>query len=213
MRDDHDGRADHGIQLEHQVEHLAGRPAVEIAGGLVREHAFGLRDQRTRKGHALALTARQFAGTVLEAVRQANAREHRGRRITRVARGHAADQQRHGRVLDRVEFRQQVVELVHEAQRPVAHLPALGLRQRRKVGAVDTDLARRRHVEPAQEVQQRALARPGNPDDGDAFAGHHREIDPGQHGHVERTAGVGLGKPATGQHRFEITHSATRPPG
>ena len=42
-------------------------------------------------------------------------------------RRHAPDQQRHRDVLDRGELRQQVMELVDEAERAVAHLPARGL--------------------------------------------------------------------------------------
>ena len=69
----HEARAALAIQLEHQLEHLLGVAAVEIARGLIREHELRLRDERARNGGTLALAA----GELMRAVAQALARAPR----------------------------------------------------------------------------------------------------------------------------------------
>jgi hypothetical protein len=53
-----------------------GRGAVQVAGGLVGQHAGRLRDQGARDGHALALAARQLGRAVLGALGQTHLRQH-----------------------------------------------------------------------------------------------------------------------------------------
>ena len=77
-----------------------------------------------------------------------------------------------------------MMELVDEAQRAVAHAAALRLGQRRERRALDEHLAGGRRVEPAEQVQQRALARARRADDRDALAARNVEIDAQQHRHV-----------------------------
>ena len=72
VRDDHQRRADHAIEIEHQVEHVRGGTPVEVAGRLVGEHAARLRHQRARERHPLALAARELAGQVAQPVREAD---------------------------------------------------------------------------------------------------------------------------------------------
>jgi hypothetical protein len=74
--DDDEGRALFARALEHQVEHPVRRLAVQVAGGLVGQHAGRLGDQRTRDGHALAFAARQLRRRVAHARGQAHARQH-----------------------------------------------------------------------------------------------------------------------------------------
>eukprot|EP01040_Poterioochromonas_malhamensis_P022980 gene22980-28056_t len=71
----------------------------------------------------------------------------------------AADAQRHGHVVQRTELRQQVVELVDKPQVLVAQLPLALRRQRRHLFALQAHRARRGCIQPAQQVQQGALAR------------------------------------------------------
>jgi len=53
----HKSRAMRTRELQHQLKHAIGGGPVQIAGGLVGQHARGLRHQGPRNRHALALTA------------------------------------------------------------------------------------------------------------------------------------------------------------
>ncbi len=66
VRDDDEARADGAIELEHQLEHLARGPPVEIAGRLVGEHAPRRGHQRAGKCDALPLAAGKLARQVAE---------------------------------------------------------------------------------------------------------------------------------------------------
>jgi hypothetical protein len=88
----------------------------------------------------------------------------------------AADPQRHGHVVQRAEFRQQVVKLVDKAQVLVAQ-PALRRRiQLRQRLAQQLHRAAGGRVQPAQQVQQRAFARARGADDGQRLAGLHVQV-------------------------------------
>src|SRR5215207_1195854 len=52
---DHDDRRAIGVQLVEQLDELAARPRVEVAGGLVGEHDRGSPQERPRDRHPLAL--------------------------------------------------------------------------------------------------------------------------------------------------------------
>jgi hypothetical protein len=102
-----------------------------------------------------------------------------------------------------------VVELVDEAERAVAHPPALRLGQRGERPPLQRDVARARRVEAAEQVKERTLAGSRRADDRDALALAHVEVDGGQHDDVLRPPGVGLREPAARQHaRRRVTHSA-----
>jgi hypothetical protein len=66
------------VELAHQVEHCVGCVAIKVAGGLVGEDACGLCDQRAGDGDALALAAGELAGTMFEAMAEADFVENRG---------------------------------------------------------------------------------------------------------------------------------------
>src|SRR5690606_27727908 len=100
-----------------------------------------------------------------QAILEPDAREHVRGRLERGGARPAPYQQRHGDVLERAELRQQMVELVDEPEHAVAEHAALALRQASDVLAVDLDQARRRSIEAAEQVQQRALARARSADD------------------------------------------------
>ena len=113
---------------QHGVEHLVGGVRVEVAGRLVGQHAGRLGDQRAREGAALALAAGELARLVLEALAEADLAPGLSRPLLsaslrpmrRMNSGIAT-------FSTRGELRQQVVELVDEAERRVAHPAALGL--------------------------------------------------------------------------------------
>jgi hypothetical protein len=62
------------------------------------------------------------------------------------------------------------------------------------------DAAGRGRIQPAQQVQQRALARARGADNGQRLARAHRQIDALQHAHVQRPFGKALGQPRGLQH-------------
>ena len=91
------------------------------------------------------------------------------------------DAHRHLGVLERAELGQQVVELEDEADVAVAkrHELRVGQIPQRAVG--DPDAAGVDRVEPAQHVQQRALADARGADDGDHLALLDRDVEVAQH--------------------------------
>ena len=132
-----------GRQSHHGVEHLVGGVRVEVAGRLVGEHAGGLGHEGAREGAALALAARELARLVLEARAEADLLQDLRRAAARLVAVHPADEERHRHVLHRGELGQEVMELVDEAERAVAHPPALGLAHRAEGLALDRHRARR----------------------------------------------------------------------
>ena len=145
-------------QLQHEVEHAVGGAAVQVAGGLVGQHAIGPRHQRTGHRHTLTLSARQLRRPVVQALLQTHGLEHVGcgqRGLTPVL---PAYPQRHGHVVQRAELGQQMVKLVDKAQMLVAHAALRCGRQARHVLPEQSHLAAAGQVQPAHQVQQRAFA-------------------------------------------------------
>jgi lipoprotein-releasing system permease protein len=111
----------------------------------------------------------------------------------------------------------QVMELIDESERPVAHGTARSFRELGERRAFDAHFTAGRQVEPAEQVQQRALARPRRADDRDALADRDVEIDAEQHRHVERPIAIRLAQVAARDHRHggaggdrRVTHTAAR---
>ena len=77
VRDDDEGGAVRRRQAQHRFEHLVRGVRVEVAGGLVGQHAGRLGHQRAREGAALALAAGELARLVLEPRAQADLLQHR----------------------------------------------------------------------------------------------------------------------------------------
>ena len=86
VRDDGEGRAGFPVHARQQLEHIVRGMAVEVAGGLVGQHAGRPRHQCARQRHALAFAAGQLAGIVLFARGQTHHAQHLAR-----ARGPARD--------------------------------------------------------------------------------------------------------------------------
>jgi hypothetical protein len=191
--DHHKGSALVTRQAQHQLEHRVGGAAVEVAGGLVGQHAGRLAGQRTGDGHTLAFTARQ-----LRRVR-AHTRAFRPTCLSMAsacaraaATGMAAYAQRHGHVVQRAELGQQVVELVDEAQVLVAPQALFGRAHAGEVAPHQPHRARGRRVQPAQQVQQRALARARRAHHGQRLAALDAHAHAAQHAHVQRIGAAAL---------------------
>ena len=139
--------------------------------------------------------------------------------VRRVGR-HAPDAQRHRDVGERAELGQEVVELIDEPQVPIAPRALLGGVHRREVAPHQGHAAAGRRLEAAEQVQQRALARPRRADDGQRLAGVHVQVDAAQHVHVEAAVVEALVERAALQHEVPggcvawFTHSGgLRPAG
>ena len=93
-------------------------------------------------------------------VSAADAPQKLGRAQAGVRQGHSRDAHRHLGVLERVEFRQQVVELKDEADALVAEGHDLWIRQGSEIDPTDGDGATVDAIQPAEHVEQGALAYP-----------------------------------------------------
>src|SRR5690348_12697155 len=98
----------------------------------------------------------------------------------------AAHQQWHRHVLLRAELHQQMMELIHEAERAVADLALLHLAEGSNVAPFDEHLALRRRIQSTEQMQERALAGAGGADDRYALPFGHIEVHAEQHRHIER---------------------------
>ena len=113
--------------------------------------------------------------------RESHPVQHLGRLRLRIRARGAADEERHGDVFDGGEFRQQVMELIHEAERAIPNLPPPRLAEACEWLAADGDLAGGGRIQSAEEMEQRALARSGSAHDRDPLARGHVEVDAEQH--------------------------------
>ena len=152
-----------------------GRVLVEIAGRFVSEQHGRLHDQRTRDCHALLFTAGEHAGPMGQPLTESDARAA----VPRPGRGTPAasaarDAHRHLDVLERGELRQQMVKLEDEPDVSVPERHDLGIGQRGQHRAVDDDGPLLGAIEPAEDVQQRALAGARCADDGEHLARRRR---------------------------------------
>src|SRR4029077_12010626 len=77
--------------------------------------------------------------------------------------------------LERRELRQQMVELVDEAERAVAQRAALAFAECMNIAAGDQHLPAARRGDSAEDLQQRRLARARGADDRHALAGRHAQ--------------------------------------
>ena len=99
---------------------LLARALVQVAGGLVGQHQLRFHHQGAGKSHTLLLPSGQLAGEV----RRAFGQPHLGQKLfparERLGSVRAGDERGHHDVLEGRELRQQVVELEHEPDGPVA---------------------------------------------------------------------------------------------
>ena len=125
VSDDDEARAGAAVELEHQVEHLLGAVAVEIARRLVGKDGRGRGDERPRQRHALAFASRKLARPMQDPLGQAHPLEQRGRLRPRLVLRVAPDEKRHCHVVERGEFRQQMM-VVTDKQADIAILRTQG---------------------------------------------------------------------------------------
>ena len=169
VRDDDDGDAG-AVELLQQRHHLEARRRIEGARGLVGEDQLGIVDQRARDGDALLLASGKLRGTMIRARAKPDLLQLLHRAGTTLRRRDAAVEQRQLDVFQRRRARQQVELLEHESDRAVADAGQLVGGEPGDVLAVEPVGARRRHVEAADHVHERRLARARRAHDRDELA-------------------------------------------
>jgi len=158
---------------------------------------------------------------MLQALRQTHSGQRARRRLQRLGPWQSANEQRHGHVFHSAELRQQMMELINKTQVQVAQTTLLGARQARQVLPHEPDLTAGRRIEPAEQVQQSALARTRSADDGQGLPGTDLQIHALQHLHVQRAFHKPFGQALGLQHRLcpgaivgrLIIHNARPAPG
>src|SRR5579859_1715939 len=115
VRNDDEGPVRASCGASKQFHHTTPSLVIEIACRLVANDQLRFMYQRTRDGHALLLAAAELSRQCIKARAEINRFEYLFRAGLRALASDAVDQQRNGDILDRVERRQQVEELKHEA--------------------------------------------------------------------------------------------------
>ena len=191
VRDDDGERAEFAIHALDRFEHDDAGADVERAGGFIAEEHFGAFRDRARDGHALLFAAGKLRGEMVHPRREAHEIE-RGLGRHRVPRdlGDEAD------VFAGGEARDKVVELKNETHGIAAVEGEFVFVSAREVGAAVTQLARSRHIEAAELVEQGGLAAAGGAEEHDELARAEVEVDAGERAHLGGAGAVGLGEPA-----------------
>ena len=88
------------IQLKHQAQHVFTVTCVEISRWFIGKDEFRSIDQCSCNRGTLALSARQFAGFVIESFAKPDATEQFGCLCKRINLSYAPDHQRHCNILN-----------------------------------------------------------------------------------------------------------------
>ena len=175
MRDEDAGDVQLVVQPPQPAAQLLAHLGVERAERLVQQQHLGFDRQRARQRDALPLAAgelvRVAVGQPVE-LHQLEQLEHLapdllGGRPLRAP----LHPQPEGDVLEHGHVPEQRVVLEHEADLPLAHVAVGGIL------AVEQHGAAVGHLEPGDHAQQRGLAAPGRPEQGDQLAGREGQAD------------------------------------
>ena len=148
-----------------QIEHLPARVQIEVPRRLVGEHQAAARGPApARPPPAAARRRRAARETRVAPVGQPDLGEKRAGPRPRGVTRPAVQLEREAEVLLHRERRNQIEELEDEPHVMPAEQRAPRLGRPREREPVDDDLAGGRHVDPADQVEQRGLARAAPPD-------------------------------------------------
>ena len=112
-------------QLGQSRKHMVGGVHVKVSGRLVGQQDPRRIGDRAGDGHPLLLAAGQFRRTMGQPLAQAEIAEQFDGALVRLAAREAADHLRQQHVLQRGEFRQQMMRLIDEADLIAANAGAL----------------------------------------------------------------------------------------
>src|SRR6185312_1734044 len=209
VSDEHERRAVGG-QVVQERHHLGAGLGVQVARRLVGEHDDRPLGQGAGDGHALALAARELAGTVIETVAEPDALKRGARRLAPVAAPRAGVEHARGDVVDRGHPLLEVKALEHESDLVSAQTGKPPIRGGAHVDARDPDLAAARPLQGPEDGEQRGLARARRAHD------RHLVAVADVHAHSAQrsdAAGVLLDHRLQRQHRAQPCESVTWRPG
>ena len=180
---DHDHRlAKFAIRVAQKLHDLTAVVRIEIAGRLISEHDRWRIHERTADRHTLLLSTRELA----RQMPFATMKRKTGQKRLEPLCVHLApiERNRQGHILDHIENRNQIIELIHESHFAATEDRKLFIAARIDIDTIEKDAARSRAIDPADQMQKRRLARSRRSDDRDEFAFFHAEAHI-----IERTRG------------------------
>jgi len=169
-----------------------------------------------RDGHPLLLAAGELAREAVLETAETDLGEQRAHPLAPLAQRRALEHEHVLRVLERGQHRDQVEALEDEAEAVAAEPAERHRAEPPQVLAVDLHAARRRAVEPADQVEERALSRARRPGHGGELPGRDHEVDATQRRHGDLAVAVDLGHPLEphdgrhGAHARSVSASGTR---
>src|SRR6266852_2437218 len=169
-----------GVHLFEELQDLAARSHVQVAGRLVGQDNLRPHDDGARDRHALPLAARELLGGVQGALGQADAVQRLRRAAGALARLDAGEKHRQLHVALRRQARHKLVRLEDETEAFLPQQRQLVVREAGHLAAVDAVRARGRPVEAADDVQERRLARARGPHDREVVPVGDRQVDVAQ---------------------------------
>ena len=185
------------MHFDQKLANRLGGLAVEVARRLIREQEQRLVNERPRHRDALAFPPRQLRGPMVEPLGQSNAVEQFAGALLQIL-GRAGER-RDQDVFEHRALWQQVMVLKDEPNRAIAKARQLRVRQAERLLLAELVGSGGRPFKRAEQVQQRALARPGRPEDGESFAGLQGEVDVAQDDQFAAAGGIGFAQVLQGQ--------------
>ena len=161
MRHDHEGQVVARVQIAQQIHDFTGCARIKRSSWLVCPDDRRFVDDRARDGDPLALPAREFRRSMGRPLFKRNQLQRMHGPLPRFLRPYARYQQRQFHILDRVQHRQQVVNLEHESHPPGPVCRALAVPHLGEILALQKDLPAVDPVQTGQAVQERRLAATG----------------------------------------------------
>ena len=177
---DHDDQAVARNLLE-QVHDLHGRRRVQGAGRLVCQHDLGVVNQGTGNGHALHLSARKLARTLVHMLAQTNCLKRLARTLATLGMANARERERQLHVFQNGLMRNKVIALEHKADAVVAVGVPIAVAEVLGRNTVDEQIARVKMIQSADDVEHRSFARTRR-----AQNGHELVVSKGQAHVIER---------------------------
>ena len=159
VRDEDEGGAGLGIEVEEKFDDAMARLGVEIAGRFVREQDLRAIDEGARDSDALLLAPRELRGVMMQSFTQPHPIKQLNRFLERVIQ--AAEFHRHHYVFERGDRRDELEVLKDEPAHASTQFGAAIFVQRCEVDARKRDTAGGRDVEPRTEAKQSRLAAAG----------------------------------------------------
>jgi len=153
------------IQFQKNILDFPPGFRIEIPRGFICEQDFRLHHQRPRNSDPLLLTTGKLRRFVRHPITKAHIMQYGFRLRKGVSPGHPADQSRHHRILEAAELRQQVVKLEDKADGSIPEGSQLFFRPLENIQAIEKNFSRSGMIQRSQDVDERCLPCPGNPQD------------------------------------------------